>query len=104
MKRNNIPQNMSRMDSKEEVLNDIKNFCITNNTTNSIEYRKRGAYSEGVITRLFGTWENAMNELGFKYIGKKYGYDYILSHVKEVYDKYGYISRDLIDSECPFTY
>lgn len=104
MKQLGIELNMSRMENKETVSNDIISIIKRYNTTSSNVYRKHGKYSESVITRLFGSWENAMNELGFKCIRKIYGYDYIFNAVKSVFNKYGFISREIIDDECEFTY
>jgi hypothetical protein len=81
MKKNNIPLNMSRMEDKETVSEDILKVCKEYDTTSSNIYRKRGKYAESVITRIFGSWKNAMDELGLEYKGKTYGYDFIMESV-----------------------
>ncbi len=104
MKELGIKLNMSRMEDKETVSSDIIYIANKYNTTSSNIYRKYGNYSESVITRLFGSWEKAMDELGLECRKNTYGYDYIINSVKSVFNKYGFISREIIDDECEFTY
>ena len=81
MKKFDIPLNTSRMEDKETVSKDILEICDKYNTTSSNIYRKYGKYAESVIARIFGSWENAMNELNLEFKGKSYGYDYIIESV-----------------------
>lgn len=104
MKLLGIELNTSRMEDKEAVSEDIISTVKKYDTTSSNVYRKHGKYSESVITRLFGSWEKAMDELDLECKKKAYGYDYIINSVKSVFNKYGFISRDIIDDECEFTY
>lgn len=104
MKELGIPLNMSRNESKDVVLNDIKKVCNKHKSSSSNIYRKHGQYCESVINRIFGSWENAMLEAGFEFIGKTYGKEEIDRQVTEIYRKYGFISKALVDDECDFTY
>ena len=104
MKELNIPLNTSRMENEDVVLHDIKKVYEEYQSTSSNVYRKHGLYSECVINRIFGTWENAVKKLGLESVGKRYGKDEIDRQVKAVFNRYGFISRALIDDECDFTY
>lgn len=104
MKELNIPLNTSRMENEDVVLHDIKKVYEEYQSTSSNVYRKHGLYSECVINRIFGTWENAVKKLGLESARKCYGKDEIDRQVKAVFNRYGFISRALIDDECDFTY
>ena len=104
MKELNIPLNTSRMENEEIVLSDIKYIYENYNSTSSNIYRKYGKYSESVINRLFGSWQNAIKKLNLESVQKRYGKDYIDEQIKLIFEKYGFISRSLIDDECEFTY
>ena len=92
------------MENEDVVLHDIKKVYEEYQSTSSNVYRKHGLYSECVINRIFGTWENAVKKLGLESVGKRYGKDEIDRQVKAVFNRYGFISRALIDDECDFTY
>ncbi len=100
----NLPINTYKNVTKDDVINDIKNFYDKYNTTSNSKYRLYGKYSESTIKNLFGSWENLMNEMKLPYLGQTYGQDEIIRQVRRVYDKYGYISKVLINEECSFTY
>ena len=100
----NLPINTYKNVTKDDVINDIKIFYDKYNTTSNSKYRLYGKYSESTIKNLFGSWENLMNEMKLPYLGQTYGQDEIIRQVRRVYDKYGYISKVLIDEECSFTY
>lgn len=89
--------------TKEEVLNDIKKVYDKFYTTSSTVYRKYGEYSETTINK-FGGWVELLKELNLKPINEKFGKDFIINEVVKVYEKFGFISKDLINSHCPFTY
>lgn len=99
-----IPLNMNRMVSEDVVLSDINKICKKYKTTSTSVYRKYGLYSESVILRLFGTWENAVLKSGIEYKKRKFGKKEIERQVRDVFDKYGFISKVLINDECDFTY
>lgn len=104
MKELGIPLNTSRMEDEATVLHDIEDVCKKYNSTSTNIYRKYGQYSECVINRIFGKWENAITKLNLDPVGKKYGKEEIDRQVKAVFDRYGFISKSLIDDECDFTY
>ena len=104
MKELGIPLNTSRMESADTVLQDIKMVCQRFNSTSSNIYRKHGTYSESVIMRNFGSWDNALSMLGMSGAGKTYGQDEINRQVRGVFERYGFVSKALIDDECDFTY
>ena len=100
----NIPINMHKNVTKEDIKEDVLNFYQKYNTTSSNEYRKHGKYSECTIVKLFGSWKTLMEELNLPYIGTTYGYDEVIRQVRKIYDKYGFISKTLINEECNFSY
>lgn len=104
MKELGIPLNMSRMEDEETVLNDIKLICQKYNTTSTNIYRKYGKYSESVINRIFGKWENAITKLNLNPAYRIYGKEEMDRQVKDIFNRYGFISKTLIDEECDFTY
>lgn len=104
MKELNIPLNTSRMESENVVLDDIENICKKYKTTSSNIYRKHGKYSECVINRIFGSWQNAVKKLDLDVAQKSYGEDEIKRQVQTIFRKYGFVSKALIDDECDFTY
>lgn len=104
MKSLNIPITMSRMDSQEDIIQDFNRFYSRYNTISSTAYRKHGHYSQSVINRLFGSWATFIEILGFTPKGKKIGKDKIISDVLDIYNEYGFISKDLINNNCDFTY
>lgn len=99
-----LPINMHKKITREDVKVNVLDFYKQYKTTSSNIYRKLGKYSECTITRLFGTWENLMEELNLPYLGTTYGYDEVMRQIDAVYKKYGFISKALIDEECDFTY
>ena len=104
MKILNIKVNMTRMDSKEDVTNDLMAFYNTYNSTSSNLYRKHGVYAQSVIERIFGSWESMTTELGLPFVGTTYGKEYMLAELQRVYSKYGFVSKEIINNECEFTY
>lgn len=104
MKELDIPLNTSRMESEETVLHDIKTVCECYQSTSSNVYRKYGQYSECVINRIFGGWQNAIKKLNLDVAYKTYGKAEIDRQITLVFKKYGFISKALIDDECDFTY
>ena len=72
LEKNNIPLNMSRMAPPEQVGKDIINICTKYNSVSTNIYRKYGTYSESVVARCFGTWENALKTLNNKMYSKTF--------------------------------
>lgn len=89
--------------SIEEVLEDVKVFYEKYNSTSSTLYRKKGKYSCTIINR-HGGWGEILNRLNIPQEYKVYGLEYMIKEVRSIYNEYGYISRELIDSNCEFTY
>lgn len=100
----NIPLNVIYNPTKEEIKQDVLNFCNRFNTTNSSDYRKHGKYNQKYIDEFFNGWVNLMKELDFKPLKNKIGLDNMIVEIKKIYNKYGYISSKLINEECSFTY
>lgn len=104
MKELNIPINMYKNITKDDVIEDIKDVYNKYHTTSSNVYRKHGKYVESTIMNLFGTWGGAVKASGIDYKLNRYGRDYILKSVIDLYNKYGFLSKTLINNECEFTY
>ena len=99
-----IPLNSSRFASKEEIINDIRRVYEEHNSTSSTVYRKYGLFAQSVIERNWGSWCNALAELNLEGICKKVGRDTIIKELNAVLSAHGFLSKDLIDRECTFTY
>lgn len=99
-----IPLNSSRFASKEEIINDIRRVYEEHNSTSSTVYRKYGLFAQSVIERNWGSWSNALAELNLEGICKKVGRDTIIKELNAVLSAHGFLSKDLIDRECTFTY
>lgn len=104
MKELGIKRNMTRMDSPEDILQDIALFVENYDSTSSQLYRKKGTYSQSVVERAFGSWSNAIEKLGRKSVGKKYGKEFMGKEITRVFEEHGYLSLPLINNECEFTY
>lgn len=104
MKECGFKQNVSRMDSKDEIINDFVNFYHKYNTTSSTMYRKYGSYCQSVIERLFGSWNEFIKSLNLKPINHKCGSDKMVNDIIELYNEYGFLSAKLINDNCDFTY
>lgn len=89
--------------TKEEVLDDIKKFYDKHKTTSSTKYREHGTYCS-LVTDRFGGWVSLLDELGLDPKNKKWGKDYIIKTIEDIYHKNGFLSADLITKEAPFTY
>lgn len=100
----NIPHNININVSKEDVIKDFLDFHNKYNTVSSTKYRKNGRYAESTINLLFGSWESFLNEIGFKPMNKKVGKEKMIDDVKSLYEKYGFLSANLINQNCEFTY
>lgn len=87
--------------TKEEVLYDILTTCKNNHS--STYYRKHGNIST-IVTDRFGGWTKLVEELGWKPLNKKIGKEEMIKQVEKVYDEFGFISRQLINDNCEFTY
>lgn len=99
-----IPLNLHKAESKEDVIKDFTLFYEKYHTTSSTIYRKYGTYCEGVIVRLFGLWTNLVEEAGLKPLCQKVGKEYMLQKIVELYKKFGFLSAKLINDHCDFTY
>lgn len=100
----NLPINMHKNVTKEQIIDDVNNFYNKYKTTVCGHYRKYGKYSECTINRLFGSWKNLMEAMQLPYVGETYGYKEIVRQISNVYNKYGFISKELVNSECDFSY
>lgn len=99
-----VQTNIRMKTTKEDVIKDVRDFYQKYNSTSSNKYRKYGRYSQPLTDRLFGSWGNLLKEAGLIQQRKTYGKEYLVSEIKRVYDKYGFIGREIIDNECEFTY
>lgn len=105
MKTCGYEENMTRMDSKELVSEDIwKIYNENKDVFSSSFYRKNGKYAQSVVDRIFGNWESAMVELGLPIVKKEYGHERIKSDVDALIDKYGFISKKIIDDNLEYSY
>lgn len=104
MKECGFKQNVSRLDTKEEVINDFMEFYGTYHTTSSTMYRRYGSYCESVINRLFGSWSNFLKNINLKPICQKIGSDKMIEQIVELYNEYGFLSAKLINDNTDFTY
>jgi len=100
-----IPLNMVKKYTREDVIKDIQEFYNKYHTTSSIQYRKHGHFSESCITKMFPSWGDAIKESGIEYIPEKtYTKERMIADLQRLYDKYGFISRAMINDECEYTY
>lgn len=99
-----IPLNTTRMDTKEEIINDFKSFYSKYQTTSSTKYRKCGRYSQSVIERLFGSWSSFIKSLNLKPKNEKIGKEKMISDTIALYNEYGFLSAKLINDNCDFSY
>lgn len=104
MKLLNIPLNVSRMDNKGEVASDIYRVFREHDRFSSTTYRKFGKYSQSVVERIWGTWCDAMDDLGLPIKNKKIGKEQMRRELTELYEQHGYLCKPLIDEMCSFTY
>lgn len=104
LKQLNLPINMYKNVTREEVIQDVSQFFGGKEYVSSTDYRRNGKYSQSTIDSLFGSWKGLMEELNLPYSKKSYGTDEMLNQVENVYKKYGFINKTLIDEECEFTY
>lgn len=100
----NIPLNTSRMDNRDQIAADIRRIYEEYKTSSSNIYRKHGLYSESVVNRVFGSWRNALSELNIPPVYDYYGVEQIIKQLTTLYNKYGFLSRSIIDNECEFSY
>lgn len=87
----------------EDVLKDVRLFYEKYHSTSSTLYREKGKYSCTIINK-HGGWGEILNRLNISQKFKTYGLEYMIEKVRSIYSEYGYISRDLIDLNCDFTY
>jgi len=99
-----LPINMKHHYSRDEILEDIQRVIDSYGTVSSTTYRKNGRYAQSSIQREFGTWEGALKELGLKGISPRYGKQKMYDDVRNVYEEYGFISKELICANCEYTY
>lgn len=100
-----LPINMRKdMPTRQEMMDDFKLFYKIHNTISSTEYRKHGVFSQVWIEKEFGSWCNFIKELGFSPKNEKVGIEYMKNEVKKLFDKFGFISKGIINNNCDFTY
>ena len=99
----NIDLNMPRFVTLDEVLDDIKIFNEKYSSISSTKYRKLGKYSCTIINK-YGGWRKLLDMLGIKPLFMNYGKEYMIEKVKEVYEEYGFITADLVNDNCDFSY
>lgn len=104
LKKLGLPINMTRMDSREEVIDDFLRFYEKYQTTSSTTYRKYGKYSQSVVDRLFGSWIAFIESLNLKPITKPLNIEKAIERLKELYNEYGALNARLINDNCDFTY
>lgn len=91
--------------SKEEAKRDILSvYRLNPEKFSSTIYRDKGKYSQSVIERLYGSWCNAMEEIGIKPACKKVGKEHMLQCVLKLNKEFGFISKKLVNENCDFTY
>lgn len=89
---------------KCDVIDDfIKTYQITNSTYRK-DYLAYGKYSYSLICRLFGSWSELLREVGLEVNKDRYGLDKMLSSIHLVYLRHGFLSKELINKECEFSY
>lgn len=94
---------MPRFVTEEEVKEDIIKFYNEYNSTSSTLYRRLGKYSSTIINRL-GGWRSLLKDIGIKPMFENLGKDYMVESARKIYEEYGFISKDLINDNCEFTY
>lgn len=99
-----IPISMHKNVGKEEVVSDITNIIEEYGTSSCTIYRRHGKYSQVVIDRIFGSWGNALKELGYASVRKRYGKERMIKDLQDTYDKFGILNKTIISQELEFTY
>ena len=99
-----IPVNIKTNVTKDDIINDFFSFYKQHKTTSSTKYRKYGNYSESTINNLFGSWVDFLKAIGMKPMNEKVGKKKMIDGVKAAYDKYGFLSANIINQTCDFTY
>ena len=84
--------------TKEDILEDYKNLCNKHGKLlTAQEFRKLGKFSQQIIDSSFGSFSKMRQALGLDYFIKKYSDEDIKEILLEVYNKFGFISCDLIN-------
>lgn len=80
-----------RIKTKEELITDLKKIAKDNKleTISTIQYRQLGKYSYKAFRKIFGTWDNALNEAGLKPTGYNGNVtkEELISDLKKLYMK-----------------
>lgn len=98
-----IKLNMVKNPTIEEVKKDMLLY-VESGKLSSQKYRKCGKYSQSTIERLFGSWSNAVKNIGLKPLSFKVGKHEMLKKLKSLYEEYGFLSKTLVEDNCDFTY
>lgn len=106
MKELGIEINMHKKISKEDIIKDFLRVKEEYGSVKSTVYRKYGNYSQKPIDDLFGTFGALVEAAGCipERVAKHLSDEEVLSIIKNLYDKHGFLTSVLIDKEAPFTY
>lgn len=91
--------------NKEDVLKCMLDLYNEYGYINARLQREKTPYSQSIITSMFGSFNNLISELKIREpFVKAYTDEYILSSVYELYKKHGFISCELIEENCSFSF
>jgi len=99
-----IPVYMHKKYSAAEIIDDVKSVLEEHNSTSCTVYRKYGMYSQIIIDRTFGSWNNLIGLLELPHSRRRYGKDRMISDLKSIYDSFGFLSKTIIDDRCEYSY
>lgn len=91
--------NMYKNVTKEEVIQEMLRLQEKHNGYfTAVIQRKESKYSQPIIDRLFGSFSNMLRELNLRSpYGKAITDEEIINEIKDIYNRFGTISGDLID-------
>ena len=87
---------MTKANTKKDLINDVlKVFKETNNTTRE-NYLQYGKYSRAPINRLFGNWNNLLDELGYDInMYKNVTKEDVIANMNDLINQFGYVNSTI---------
>lgn len=90
---------------ENEILQEMQNIYNQYGYLTAELQRKVSSYSQPVIERVFGSFNDMLKKLNLPPNGSgvRYSKKEIIDSLISVYNQYGYISCDLVEQECKFS-
>jgi len=98
MKELNIPLNLYRNATKEEMINDIHRLHHEFGKVTATIQRKYGKYSQGITDKMFGSFTNMMIAAGYipSDIAKSKSDEEIIEYLNWLYKQHGFLNSSII--------